>query len=244
MARIVEPTRRAWPAAFGGVIGGLVMALVVQVAQAQAPDSLTASYSVRVVRDARLPRTEAEFLARYGANDSARALIRWWFRQRVNNQFLMIGSSAVVVAGVSIAAISIDKGSFGESIFGGAIGSLTALAGFTGMVVSAARLPRWSSMRLASMLTSPTAVEPYTWGLALSDNALRLSKVAADSARRNLHAAARAKKLSLKQQKESAIKASPPTTAEEAQRMQEDYWRQRGGMPKPKTKPRPKQQQR
>ena len=239
MARIVEPTRRAWPGAIGGVVVGL-MALVMQVAQAQ--DSLAApTQDSNAVVDARPPapaalaqlpqrraRTEAEFLARYGQNDSARALIKWWFRQRALG-VLLTGAGAIS-AGVG----AVDYIAYAGENVADAVGNTLSLGlikreqaaingtthvlffgGLAALVVGGNLIARHKRMRLKYVLENRQRLTPSQWRRILTRRTPKAE--------------------SLTPQGDAPV-TTVPTTAEEAQRLQEEYWRQRGGMPKRKPK--------
>lgn len=245
MARIVEPTRRAWPGAIGGAVVGL-MALVMQVAQAQ--DSLAApTQDSNAVVDARPPesaalakppeaerisirerppRTEVEFLARYGTSDSARALIKWWFRQRALG-VLLTGAGAIS-AGVGAVDYIAYAGenvadAFGNTVTLGlipreqaAINGTTHVLFFGGLAALVAGgnlIARHKRMRLKYVLENRQRLTPSQWRRILPRRTPKADSVTPQG---------------------DAPVTTAPTTAEEAQRLQEEYWRQRGGVPKRK----------
>lgn len=169
----------------------LGLSLCATLSKAQVPDSIT----VPAVR----PRTQAEFLARYGANDSNRALIKYYFARRRDG--LREGIVGIVLVGGGItwveSGIKTGYGSLGTSTLAGSL-AIVGAAVTTGSLI---RIFRHNAVSLRNALASPEHIPPSTWRNILG----RYGNGA-------------------------------PTTAEDAERRQQEYWRKRG-----RTPPAPKQ---
>ena len=127
----------------------LGLSLCATLSLAQVPDSITVALP--------LPRTEAEFLARYGANDSNRALIRWWFRRRHLNHALIGTSAAMFAVGVTVPSQLNKKGLIGEA---NTIGIVGALGGGVVLISSLSANKRWRTARLNELLNDPKSIDP------------------------------------------------------------------------------------
>lgn len=169
----------------------LGFSLCATMSKAQVPDSITVP--------AVLPRTEAEFLARYGANDSNRALIKYYFARRRDG--LREGIVGIVLVGGGItwleSGIKTGYSSLGTATLAGSL----AIVGAAVTTGSLMRIFRHNAASLRNALARPDSIPPKTWKKILG----RYGNGA-------------------------------PTTAEDAELRQQEYWRKKG-----RTSPAPKQ---
>lgn len=182
------------------------------------------------------PRTEAEFLAHYGTSDSARALIRYYFYRKKQTSLWVVGAfGAVGLGGMLIASndASPGKGFLGSAELAG-IGVIVSSPFL--MVGSASSASRFSARRLRRALEQPTSLRSKRWAEAIDYQRRYERRLARQAERDSLRMAQRSATA-------ANLHSTAPTTAEEAQRLQEEYWRQRGGVPKPKAQPKHRSQQ-
>jgi hypothetical protein len=158
------------------------LSLFATLSMAQVPDSIT--------EPAALPRTEAEFLARYGANDSNRALIKYYFARRRDGFREGIVGIVLVGGGITWLESGIKTGysSLGTATLAGSL----AIVGAAVTTGSLMRIFRHNAASLRNALASPEQIPPSTWRNILG----RYGNGA-------------------------------PTTAVDAERHQQEYWKKR-----------------
>jgi hypothetical protein len=113
------------------------------------------------------PRTEAEFLARYGTSDSNRALIKWWFQRRRSNTIVVVLSGVSIIAGGATLGQLFTRTTVDEALTVGPFAVILVLGGGIGTVGSLASRPAISRNRLAKVLQSPQGISPSKWQRAL-----------------------------------------------------------------------------
>jgi len=112
---------------------------------------------------AKPPRTEAEFLARYGANDSARALIRWWFHKRRDNAVAAGAFGAITIVGGAMIGKLFTRTTVTEAVTFGPVSGFMLFGGGIGTVISLASRPALSRERLVRTLENPQLIGPRRW---------------------------------------------------------------------------------
>lgn len=153
----------------------LGLSLCATLSIAQAPDSLAVP--------AALPRTEAEFLARYGTSDSNRALIPYWFAKRnrasegiITGSLLSVLGGGLIVNGFTTSQTSgIISGQALSYFFGGVI----SLVGVPVLVTSSSTRLKHSLDNLDLVLREPSTLPERDWQKAMA----RLAATTYSSAR-------------------------------------------------------------
>ena len=154
--------------------------------------------------------SEADFLARYGTSDSNRALIRYWFAHRATSTvFVALGSVAMMGGAVGYLGNAAENVAL-NVLPGGPtvikpVNSAVHILFFGGLAVSglgAVQLSSFSKANLRLALEQHSRLSDKQWSQAIAQYG------------------------TLRAQFDQAPTA--PTTADEALRLQQDYWRQKG----------------
>lgn len=202
----------------------LALALLAASGAAQPSDTLKLESSPPPAFAA-LPRTEAEFLARYGANDSSKALINYCFRRRKLGYVLLgvgtvstLGGAYGYIENAGLNAVGQGLATITNTIIPGVkvepkyiqLNPVVHVFFFGGLVstfVGANTLTRYSRNRLRRELGNPSLVSPNRWAHIL-------------------------------RKRNNELPSTLPSIDEEqaALRQQQEYWRKRG-----RTPPTPKQ---
>ena len=110
------------------------------------------------------PVTEAEFLSRYGASDSTRALIRYWFARRRTGRVIMWSSVGLFVGG---AVWGSAWSSHEDPDNLGAIGGAAYLASIPTFFVGLSQSRRYAPKHLQRSLERPERITDQQWAKAL-----------------------------------------------------------------------------